>query len=92
MGSRQRIRKAGTRRLVLLTVQSFGWRAEGRTVCRHVRHHRHRFDRDERLGSILTEAGKRLPYRGYDSVVLASIPALGDIDLRKDVGKVNETT
>ncbi|HXF86658.1 MAG TPA: glutamine--fructose-6-phosphate transaminase (isomerizing) [Anaerolineales bacterium] len=41
------------------------------------------------LGPILIEAAKRLTYRGYDSVGAAVLN--GDkIDLRKDVGKVEE--
>ena len=40
------------------------------------------------LGSLLTEAGHRLSYRGYDSVGIATIQSDGTIDLRKDVGKV----
>ncbi|HDQ34807.1 MAG TPA: SIS domain-containing protein, partial [Chloroflexi bacterium] len=45
--------------------------------------------REERpLGEILTEAGRRLSYRGYDSVGCATIHDDGVIDLRKDVGKV----
>lgn len=41
------------------------------------------------LGALLTEAGRRLSYRGYDSVGAATIRADGVIDLRKDVGKVD---
>jgi glutamine---fructose-6-phosphate transaminase (isomerizing) len=44
---------------------------------------------DRNLGSILVEAGKRLSYRGYDSVGCATIGSNGSIDLRKDVGKVD---
>lgn len=40
------------------------------------------------LGSLLTEAGHRLSYRGYNSVGIATIQSDGTIDLRKDVGKV----
>jgi glucosamine--fructose-6-phosphate aminotransferase (isomerizing) len=40
------------------------------------------------LGPTLIEAGKRLSYRGYDSVGSATIDMAGKIDLRKDVGKV----
>ncbi len=40
------------------------------------------------LGLLLTEAGHRLSYRGYDSVGIATIRNDGIIDLRKDVGKV----
>ncbi len=42
------------------------------------------------LGPILIDAGRRLSYRGYDTVGAATIPASGAIDLRKDVGKVDE--
>ncbi len=42
------------------------------------------------LGPILTNAAKRLSYRGYDSVGCATITKSGHIDLRKDVGKVDE--
>jgi len=44
-------------------------------------------DHDQPLGTILTEAAKRLTYRGYDSVGAATLCG-GKIDLRKDVGKV----
>jgi len=44
-------------------------------------------DHEQPLGTILTEAAKRLTYRGYDSVGAATLS--GDkIDLRKDTGKV----
>jgi len=46
-------------------------------------------DHDQPLGSLLTEAGRRLSYRGYDSVGCATLNANGVIDLRKDVGKVD---
>jgi glucosamine--fructose-6-phosphate aminotransferase (isomerizing) len=42
------------------------------------------------LGPTLIEAGKWLSYRGYDTVGCATINADGEIDLRKDVGKVDE--
>jgi len=42
------------------------------------------------LGDLLTAAGRRLSYRGYDSVGCATIGADGVVDLRKDVGKVDE--
>jgi glucosamine--fructose-6-phosphate aminotransferase (isomerizing) len=45
--------------------------------------------KEEALGPILIEAGKRLSYRGYDSVGCATIHTDGTIDLRKDVGKVD---
>lgn len=44
---------------------------------------------EQTLGPILIEAARRLTYRGYDSVGAATLS--GDrIDLRKDVGKVDE--
>ena len=46
-------------------------------------------EHEQPLGEILTEAARRLTYRGYDSVGAATIS--GDtIDLRKDVGRVDE--
>ncbi len=42
------------------------------------------------LGGVLTGAGRRLAYRGYDSVGAAAASASGAIDLRKDVGKVRD--
>jgi glutamine---fructose-6-phosphate transaminase (isomerizing) len=45
---------------------------------------------EQQLGPILVEAGQRLSYRGYDSVGCATIRDDGTIDLRKDVGKVDE--
>eukprot|EP00727_Mastigamoeba_balamuthi_P004215 m51a1_g13791 putative glucosamine--fructose-6-phosphate aminotransferase (601) ;mRNA; f:339902-341704 len=42
---------------------------------------------DEALGPLLIEAAKRLTYRGYDSVGIATISG-GLIDLRKDAGRV----
>ena len=42
------------------------------------------------LGTLLAEAARRLSYRGYDSVGAAVVGADGRIDLRKDVGKVDE--
>ncbi len=45
---------------------------------------------ESRLGPTLIEAGRRLSYRGYDSVGCATIRSDGSIDLRKDVGKVDE--
>ncbi len=46
-------------------------------------------EKDELLGPVLIEAAKRLTYRGYDSVGAATISGTS-IDLRKDVGKVEE--
>jgi len=45
---------------------------------------------EQTLGPTLIEAGRRLSYRGYDSVGCATIDQNGRIDLRKDVGKVDE--
>lgn len=47
-------------------------------------------NKDQRLGPLLLEAGKRLSYRGYDSVGCATLTAQGKIDLRKDVGKLEQ--
>jgi len=45
---------------------------------------------EQPLGEILVEAGRRLSYRGYDSVGCATLRDDGTVDLRKDVGKVEE--
>jgi glucosamine--fructose-6-phosphate aminotransferase (isomerizing) len=42
------------------------------------------------LGETLRDAARRLSYRGYDSVGFAMLPDAGPVDLRKDVGKVDE--
>ncbi len=47
-------------------------------------------ERDAPLGGLLTDAGRRLSYRGYDSVGVAVLRDDEAIDLRKDVGKVDE--
>jgi glucosamine--fructose-6-phosphate aminotransferase (isomerizing) len=44
---------------------------------------------EQTLGPILIEAARRLTYRGYDSVGAATISG-SKIDLRKDVGRVDE--
>ncbi len=49
-------------------------------------------EQEQPLGDILTEAGRRLSYRGYDSVGCATLRGDGTIDLRKDVGKVDEVS
>ena len=46
-------------------------------------------EKEQALGPILIEAAKRLTYRGYDSVGAATISGR-KIDLRKDVGRVDE--
>jgi glucosamine--fructose-6-phosphate aminotransferase (isomerizing) len=46
-------------------------------------------DKEQILGPILVEAARRLTYRGYDSVGAATISGK-HIDLRKDVGRVDE--
>ena len=48
-------------------------------------------DKEINLGPILIEAAERLTYRGYDSVGAATL-SNGKIDLRKDVGKVEEVS
>jgi glucosamine--fructose-6-phosphate aminotransferase (isomerizing) len=45
--------------------------------------------KEQTLGPILVDATRRLTYRGYDSVGAATING-GTIDLRKDVGRVDE--
>jgi len=45
---------------------------------------------EQPLGDILTDAARRLTYRGYDSVGAATLRSDGTIDLRKDVGRVDE--
>lgn len=45
--------------------------------------------KEENLGPILIEAARRLTYRGYDSVGAATLSG-SQIDLRKDVGRVDE--
>jgi glucosamine--fructose-6-phosphate aminotransferase (isomerizing) len=45
---------------------------------------------EEQLGLILIEAGRRLSYRGYDSVGCATLRLDSTIQIRKDVGKVDE--
>jgi glucosamine--fructose-6-phosphate aminotransferase (isomerizing) len=45
---------------------------------------------EQQLGPILIQAGRMLSYRGYDSVGCATIDQQGHIDLRKDVGKIDE--
>ena len=45
-------------------------------------------EKEENLGEILIRAAERLTYRGYDSVGMATISG-DNIDLRKDVGKVD---
>ena len=49
-------------------------------------------DQEQTLGPILIEAGKRLAYRGYDSVGCATVASDGTIDLRKDVGRIEEVS
>ncbi len=45
---------------------------------------------EQPLGETLLGAARRLSYRGYDSVGMATVDGLGRVDLRKDVGKVDE--
>jgi len=46
-------------------------------------------DKEKPLGPLLIEAAQRLTYRGYDSVGVASLSGK-NIDLRKDIGQVDE--
>ncbi|MGD2144642.1 MAG: hypothetical protein PVF54_09225 [Anaerolineae bacterium] len=47
-------------------------------------------DHEQSLGEIMIEAEHRLSYRRYDSVGCATLQDDGMIDLRKDVGRVDE--
>ncbi|MCR4429069.1 MAG: glutamine--fructose-6-phosphate transaminase (isomerizing) [Caldiserica bacterium] len=44
----------------------------------------------EDLGKILVKAGQSLTYRGYDSVGCAAFSKDGEVDLKKDVGRISE--
>ena len=47
---------------------------------------------EQTLGPTLIEAGKRLAYRGYDSVGCATVAADGGVDLRKGVGRIQDVS
>jgi len=47
---------------------------------------------EQTLGPTLIESGKRLAYRGYDSVGCATVAADGNIDLRKGVGRIEDVS
>jgi glucosamine--fructose-6-phosphate aminotransferase (isomerizing) len=47
---------------------------------------------EQTLGAVLVDAAKRLAYRGYDSVGCATVAADGAIDLRKDVGRIDDVS
>jgi glutamine---fructose-6-phosphate transaminase (isomerizing) len=49
-------------------------------------------EQEQTLGPTLIEAGKRLAYRGYDSVGCATVAADGVIDLRKGVGRIEDVS
>jgi glucosamine--fructose-6-phosphate aminotransferase (isomerizing) len=49
-------------------------------------------DQEQDLGPILIESGKRLAYRGYDSVGCATVSGEGTIDLRKGVGRIEDVS
>jgi glucosamine--fructose-6-phosphate aminotransferase (isomerizing) len=49
-------------------------------------------NQEQILGPLLIEAGKRLAYRGYDSVGCATVAVDGAIDLRKGVGRIEEVS
>jgi glucosamine--fructose-6-phosphate aminotransferase (isomerizing) len=48
--------------------------------------------KEQTLGPILIESGKRLAYRGYDSVGCATVASNGHIDLRKGVGRIEDVS
>lgn len=47
-------------------------------------------EKKENLGKILVDAAHNLTYRGYDSVGCAAFNENGEIQLKKDVGRVTE--
>jgi glucosamine--fructose-6-phosphate aminotransferase (isomerizing) len=49
-------------------------------------------NKERDLGPTLIEAGKRLAYRGYDSVGCATVSTHGEIDLRKGVGRIEDVS
>ncbi len=49
-------------------------------------------DQEQHLGPTLIESGKRLAYRGYDSVGCATVATDGSIDLRKGVGRIEDVS
>ena len=49
-------------------------------------------EQEQTLGPTLIEAGKRLAYRGYDSVGCATVSSSGQIDLRKGVGRIDDVS
>jgi glucosamine--fructose-6-phosphate aminotransferase (isomerizing) len=49
-------------------------------------------DEDQVLGPTLLTSGRRLAYRGYDSVGCATITGDGRIDLRKGVGPIDDVS
>jgi glucosamine--fructose-6-phosphate aminotransferase (isomerizing) len=49
-------------------------------------------NQEQTLGLTLIEAGKRLAYRGYDSVGCATVTSNGSIDLRKGVGRIEDVS
>jgi glucosamine--fructose-6-phosphate aminotransferase (isomerizing) len=49
-------------------------------------------NQEQALGPILIESGKRLAYRGYDSVGCATVSAEEGIDLRKGVGRIEDVS
>lgn len=47
---------------------------------------------EQKLGPLLVDAAKRLAYRGYDSVGCATVWYSGQIDLRKDAGRIDDVS
>ena len=49
-------------------------------------------EHEQTLGPILLDGGRRLAYRGYDSVGCATVSEQGAIDLRKGVGRIEDVS
>ncbi len=49
-------------------------------------------EQEQILGSMLVDGGRRLAYRGYDSVGCATVTQQGAIDLRKGVGRIEDVS
>ena len=49
-------------------------------------------NQEQDLGLTLIESGKRLAYRGYDSVGCATVSGDGTVDLRKGVGRIEDVS
>ena len=49
-------------------------------------------NQEQDLGLTLIDSGKRLAYRGYDSVGCATVSGDGTVDLRKGVGRIEDVS